>query len=71
MTLKKRRYDIGTYFGKSVVQIILIIWAVLQLYPIFWLLYSSLKPSGAIRANIFTFPKSIFLENYDFSVLSK
>lgn len=71
MRVKKRRYDIGTYFGKSVVQIILIIWAVLQLYPVFWLMYSSLKPSGEIRANIFTFPKSLFLENYDFSVLAK
>ncbi len=71
MTVKKRRYDIGKYFGKSVVQVILIVWAVLQLYPIFWLFYSSLKPSGEIRANIFTFPKSLFLENYDFSVLAK
>jgi len=66
----KKKIDIGSFFGKSVVQIILIIWAVLQLYPIIWLFYSSLKPSGEIRSDIFGFPRSLFLENYDFSVLA-
>ena len=70
MAVKRKRYDIGNFFGKSVIQIILIIWAVLQLYPILWLFYSSFKPSGDIRANIFTFPKSLFLENYDFRVIA-
>lgn len=71
MTVKRKRYDVGNFFGKSVIQIILIIWAVLQLYPILWLVYSSFKPSGEIRANMFAFPRSLFLENYDFSVLAK
>jgi len=69
MEVTKRR-DFGSFLSKSIVQILLIIWSIFQLFPIVWLLYSSFKPSGEIRANIFSFPKSLYLENYDFDFLA-
>jgi raffinose/stachyose/melibiose transport system permease protein len=59
--------------GKSswLIHPLLVIWAVLQLYPIFWLAISSLKPSAEIQAHIFALPKSLYLNNYNFGVFNQ
>ncbi len=61
---KFKRNEFGGFFNNVGVQIILIIWCVILLYPILWLFYSSLKPSAEIRQHIFSLPKSLYLENY-------
>ena len=50
---------------------LLIVWALLQLYPIFWLIISSLKPSAEIQAHIFALPRSLYLDNYNFGVFNQ
>lgn len=50
---------------------LLIIWALLQLYPLFWLAISSLKPTAEIIAHVFALPKSLYLDNYNFVLFSQ
>jgi raffinose/stachyose/melibiose transport system permease protein len=57
--------------GNTIIHIVLILWAVLQLYPVIWLGLSSLKPSAEIQSNIFAPPSSIYLENYNLGALSE
>ncbi len=68
--IENKKNEFGGFFSNSVIQIVLVLWAILQLYPIIWLFYSSFKPSIEIRSKIFNFPSSFYLKNYDFSVFS-
>ena len=49
----------------------LIVWAVFQIYPIIWLIYSSFKPSVDISQNMFALPKSLYFDNYDFNTFAE
>ena len=49
----------------------LILWAILPLYPVVWLAWSSLKPSAEIQSYAFAPPTSIYLENYSLGVFSE
>ena len=49
---------------RSLIQIVLIIWTVTQLFPILWMFYSSFKPTGAIQTNIWSLPKSMYFGNF-------
>lgn len=58
-------------FSGSLLQLVLLVWTVVQLYPVVWMIYSSFKPTAKIRTEIFNLPTSLFLENYDFSRISE
>ncbi len=44
--------------------IVMVFFTLLTIGPLFWLFYSSLKPHQDIIQNIFSFPKTLFFENY-------
>jgi ABC-type glycerol-3-phosphate transport system permease component len=48
----------------GILQIFLIVWALVQIYPIAWLFYSSFKPTQEIIGNIWSLPNRLFLGNY-------
>ncbi|UCB46399.1 MAG: carbohydrate ABC transporter permease [Spirochaetota bacterium] len=68
---KFRRNDLGGPFANTIIVIILTIWAIAQIYPVFWLFMSSLKPSNLVRARIFDLPKTLYFGNYDFKKLNE
>ena len=43
----------------------MILWAILQLYPVVWLASSSLKPTDEILSRLFAPPTSLYLDNYN------
>lgn len=62
--IKVKKYNAGFLAGKIGIQIPIIFWALIQLYPLYWLLMSSFKPTSDILAHTFQFPKSLYLDNY-------
>ena len=62
-----RKNEIGGPIANAVVLLFLGLWAVVLMYPVFWLFMSSFKPSALVRARIFDLPKSFYLNNYDFA----
>jgi len=64
-TLKSKRNDFGGFFNNSLIQLVLVIWALFQLYPVIWLFYSSFKPTPDIRSKLFALPEYLYLKNYD------
>jgi ABC-type glycerol-3-phosphate transport system permease component len=44
---------------------IFIVLALLVLYPVLWMVYSSFKPNEAIMANVFALPNSFYFGNYE------
>jgi len=67
VTLKTfKRNDLGGLFSNIVVLVLLVLWAVVLMYPVFWLVMSSFKPSNLVRARIFDLPKTLYLGNYNF-----
>jgi ABC-type glycerol-3-phosphate transport system permease component len=43
---------------------VLIVMAVIVLYPVLWMTYSSFKPNAAIFANVFSFPDHFYFHNF-------
>lgn len=68
--VKIKKNEFGGFFSNSIIQIVLILWAIFQLFPIIWLFYSSFKPSIEIKTKIFNFPNTFYFKNYDFSLFS-
>ena len=68
---KFRRNDLGGPFANTIIVVILTVWAIAQIYPVFWLFMSSLKPSNLVRARIFDLPKTLYFGNYDFAKLNE
>lgn len=64
---KLKRNDLGGLFSNTVIEAALLLWVIVQMYPIFWLFMSSFKPSNLVRARIFDLPKSFYFENYNFA----
>ena len=60
-----KKYKIGYIFSRLGIHFILIMWGILQVYPIFWMVFSSLKPQGKIFGEyMFSLPDSFYVENY-------
>lgn len=53
-----------SFIPKSFLQIILVIWLIVQVFPILWMFYSSFKPDTDIIQNVWSLPKSFYLDNY-------
>lgn len=68
---KFKRNDLGGLFSNTTIQSALLLWAIVQMYPIFWLFMSSFKPSNLVRARIFDLPKSFYFGNYNFAKFNK
>ena len=58
--------DLGGLFPNIVVLVLLLLWAIVLMYPVFWLVMSSFKPSNLVRSRIFDLPKTLYLGNYNF-----
>lgn len=71
MIFSRNKKAFGSIFTNSIIQPILIIWAIFQIYPLIWLFYSSLKPSVDISQKIFNLPTSLYFENYNFSAFNE
>lgn len=52
------------YLQMFVLYPIFILFSITILYPLFWMVYSSLKSDTAIFANVFALPDSLYLDNY-------
>ena len=65
-TSKKILQKISNYFGRSFLQIALILWGIGQLYPIIWMFYSSFKTKTEIEQNIWKLPTDLQVDNYTF-----
>ncbi len=63
-SIEKRSSNI---LGKLFMQVLLIFWAILAIYPIFWVFSSSLKTREEIVTNLFSLPNSLNFENFRFS----
>ena len=57
--------------GHTIIHALLILWAILQLYPVVWLALSTLKPTADILSRIFAPPTSLYLGNYDLQLFSQ
>jgi len=55
----------------SVLQILLIFWALIQVAPAFWIIMSSFKPSVDISQRMLQPPRTFYLENYNFTDISE
>lgn len=51
--------------GMSVVYIILIIWAVITIFPFVWVVVNSFKPSAEVLRSSFSLPQEFTLMNYE------
>ena len=67
----EKRNEVHGFFNNGIIQFALILLAISQLYPIFWLFTSSFKASVDIRTRIFALPTAISFENYDFGELGR
>jgi raffinose/stachyose/melibiose transport system permease protein len=64
MTLRKK-----LPISKLIVYIILIVWAFTTIYPFFWVIVNSFRPTGEIRRDSFSLPTDSFtLENYQLAM---
>ena len=59
--------NIGNLFGSSTIQALLIFWVFMQISPIIWQIITSFKTTREIIVDLFAFPESFYLGNYDFS----
>lgn len=51
-------------FGKFVIYIVLILWAVTTIFPFIWVIVNSFKPSAELLTSSFSLPKEFTLANY-------
>lgn len=54
----------GAGAGTWILRMVLIIWSILILFPLFWMLYTSVKERSEFIADRFALPKNIWLANY-------
>jgi len=64
-----KKNEFGGFISNSTIHLLLIVLGIAQIAPMFWLLYSSFKPSAAISKNVLAFPKFLYLENYNLAYL--
>jgi raffinose/stachyose/melibiose transport system permease protein len=50
--------------GKALLYLILVVFCVITIYPLVWMLYSSVKTNGEIMMNSFALPSALHPENY-------
>ncbi len=68
--MRTKRINTKTLLGNSLLQLVLIVWAIGQIIPILWQIISSFKTTSEIQIDLFALPKSLYLGNYDFTKLA-
>ncbi len=69
MATQKSKF--GSFLGSSTLQLLLILWAFMQIIPVLWQVISSFKTTREIIVDLFALPKSFYLGNYDFTYFSE
>jgi len=62
-----KKNEFGGPLNNTIILFVMLIWSIFQIFPLFWLFLSSFKPTVDIQTNMFGFPSSFYLGNYDFS----
>jgi len=57
----------STYFYRGLIQIVLMLWGILQIYPIVLVIISSLRTTSEIITDPLGLPKTLYLSNYIFT----
>lgn len=67
---KNKQYRIknGPDIGNIVYRVVLYVWAVIVVLPLFWMLYTSVKERGEFIADRFALPKDLWLANYQAAI---
>lgn len=67
---KKKQYQIksGPDIGNIVYRVVLYVWAVVVILPLFWMVYTSVKQRDEFIADRFALPKDIWLANYQTAI---
>ena len=63
-TKKHRSFRDRLGLGGSIVSILLVIWALVILYPLFWMVMSSMKNYNEIYSNVWSLPQEWLVSNY-------
>ena len=69
---KKKQYRIKSRpdAANIIFRIVLYIWALVIILPLFWMIYTSVKERGEFIADRFKLPQNIWLANYQTAILS-
>ena len=67
---QKKQYQIksGPDIGNIVYRVVLYVWAVVVILPLFWMVYTSVKQRDEFIADRFALPKDIWLANYQTAI---
>ena len=65
---KQNRIKTGPDMGNVVFRIVLYIWALVIIFPLFWMIYTSVKEKGEFIQDRFKLPKDIWLANYQTAI---
>jgi ABC-type glycerol-3-phosphate transport system permease component len=63
-TVGKRTIQTPDYLLEKIIRIVLIAFVILNIYPILFTLFTSLKPTEEFYSNIWSLPRNLFLQNY-------
>lgn len=69
MARKPNRIKSAPDMMDVIFRIVLYIWAVIILLPLFWMVYTSVKERGEFIADRFALPKDIWLANYQTAIM--
>ncbi len=58
------RESAGSFLFRCLLRVFLYAWAITVIFPLIWMLYSSLKSPREFMANVWALPKTIYLVNY-------
>lgn len=65
----KNRIKQGLDIGNVVYRIVLYVWALVVILPLFWMVYTSVKERGEFIADRFKLPHDIWLANYQTAIM--
>ena len=68
---KKKQYRIkqGPDAANIIFRIVLYAWALVIIFPLFWMVYTSVKERGEFIADRFKLPQNIWLANYQTAIM--
>lgn len=62
-----QKEEAGAVIGRWIVRIILAAWTVSILFPLIWVLYTSFKNNAEFYADVWSLPKVLRFENYEYA----
>ncbi len=63
-TRRSERFDLWAFLARSLLNIVLFLWAVVVIFPMVWLLYTSFKTDQEIFFNPWSLPTSLQWDNF-------